>query len=267
MAGHWKGEEELEKALEQFSLSDLWSRDALGPLHDLAEDWVVSIVLDRRRRKLIRLQTLQWVSNEDKIRELYTSTDHEDLKGSPVCIPDLLREYDQLQEQAESVVDFTAEELAMLRHKAQLVFILEGQGVDPNKWAALVNILTDFQLAHASDRLDNVSAGSVDSEMLAPTAAYLADGTLQNSFLTRFFALCFLKRLSEEVQNPPHFLMRLTLLQARTRLSRLVHLFSPLNGPSTIDGRELIRELEIVSRHVSVPSLLFSLFRLTLPGV
>jgi hypothetical protein len=56
-------------------------------------------------------------------------------------------------------------------------------------------------------------------------------------------------------------------IKVHNSLTQLADLLSPLNEPSTCDGRELTGKLRKVERlNVGVPSLVFSLFRITLPG-
>ncbi|MDR3736754.1 MAG: hypothetical protein P4L10_14620 [Acidobacteriaceae bacterium] len=56
--------------------------------------------------------------------------------------------------------------------------------------------------------------------------------------------------------------------RAKPLLERLIAQFQVLDEPATIDGRELTSELRrLQTRKIFVPSLLFSLFSLILPGV
>jgi hypothetical protein len=120
--------------------------------------------------------------------------------------------------------------------------------------------------------MTNESLDSVECAILEPTASYLAKPEIQNSYSNRYLAMCFLNRLRIQAASGakvPRFLTRLSpSAKAHKILTELIDQFSYLGAPSTCDGRELIEELRKVQRlNIGVPSLLFSLFRLILPGL
>jgi hypothetical protein len=168
----------------------------------------------------------------------------------------------------------------------------------------VIDLLTEFEVAFRFFQMSPGPLDSADCIILKPAATYLGRPELQSSFLSRYFAICFLKCLRDEAgqvarasstlrdANASRILTRFAdaigrlgrrarpseaygrepklELNASGILTGLLAQFGDLGNlasPSTVDGRELKPALREVQRvGVRVPSLLFSLFEIIQPG-
>jgi hypothetical protein len=182
--------------------------------------------------------------------------------------------------------------------------VLNERGVDVAVRDDVIDLLSDFEVAFRIKQVYPGSLDSADCIILEPVATYLGRPELQSSFLSRYFAICLLKCLRDEAgqgagassrlrdANASGILRRsadaIRRLGKRARpsavdgrepksglnaygiLTCLLAQFGDLGklaSPSTVDGRELKPELREVQRvGIGVPSLLFSLFEIILPG-
>jgi hypothetical protein len=178
----------------------------------------------------------------------------------------MLDEYDRLMTslggglrfRSDPLDEFTEDDTKVLLRLNDLRALLNEQGVDVEVREYLIAVLTDFDFALQTVHMTHEPLDYVDCPLLEPLGAYLAKPQIQSSYLSRFFAMCLLNCLKLEAGAGS---------KASKILTRLGGNFSNLGSPSTCDGRELKEQLREVQRlDIGVPSLLFSLFQIILPG-
>ncbi len=280
-------EESLREAILQLSPDELWSFERLKALHassvQSGRNWEFESLLDSRRRVVSRQKIVSLVQGQPTLQAVFRRNDCDDFSYTMGGGKNLLDEYDRLKNSPDSALRYfeskldtfdsiSGEEMQALRRLNELRSQLDKLGIQLLTRDELISTLTDFDLAIKTLRLTNEPVNSVECPILEPIASYLAKQEIQNSYSTRYFAICFLNRLRIDALSrvrAPRFLKQLSSgAKAHKILTQLIDQLSYLNAPSTCDGRELIEELRKVQKlNIGVPSLLFSLFRLILPGV
>lgn len=312
----------VESVIASFSEADLWSPDKIRPLFALGTNYKIQAVIDRKRREFALKKAIRWLESEIPIQEVYRSEAYDDFAAMMADIDDTLEEYERTRREVRQLHDLTAPlhrtseaEQNTLTRFIELEKKLQSNGIIIERWVKLCDILTNFELATRTTDIASTPINSIENEMLEPTATYLASSDIHNSYLTRFFAQCFLVRLKDDVlsrakslqflkkywaflliigagltkfaggwmitEAADYWLISLAVLlaigvsirglwrqaKAIRILERLTTDFGLRTDRSVIDGRVLKRELANLERlGLTIPSLLFSLFDLTVPG-